>query len=388
METPIPDTKKSDTKKSDTKKSDTESKKILLKRKSLIDLRVLAHKYAQTQTQMSNEKIITEFKKLVNTIKNKMNTAEDQKERTRQSFRLKQTESFIAFLDNYETQIHSGEDLKGIKGIGKGTIEKVDEILKTGELVENSATKATAEEIAYTTAIAKLTSIHGIGAVKAKKFYEKGYTNHTQLLNAFSEEKIKLTNDIRIGVQYYDILHTRIPREEITKIITFLKKFITKHDLNIKLEGVGSYRRGCITSGDMDVLITGRIEGDGKEHDILNEFIELLKTEGAIIETLGLGTTKFMGIIKIKTSTPVHIDIRYVPPENWACGLMYFTGSKLHNILMRQVCLKQGKTLNEYNLSCLDKETQIVGESIPVRTEKEIYENLGIIPLKPIERDF
>ena len=119
----------------------------------------------------------------------------------------------------------------------------------------------------------------------------------------------------------------------------------------------GSYRRGAKDSGDIDVLITSNSDTTSSG-ELRQKLIKHLIKIGLITHTLANGKHKFMGISKLEGfSVSRHIDIMDTAPENYPFAVLYFTGSGAFNAKMRAHALKQGYSLNEYELS--DKLTKI-----------------------------
>ncbi|RIK79953.1 MAG: DNA polymerase/3'-5' exonuclease PolX [Planctomycetota bacterium] len=131
-----------------------------------------------------------------------------------------------------------------------------------------------------------------------------------------------------------------------------------------QLEMAGSYRRGRDTVGDLDVLAVA----DDPEA-LMDRFATIADLETVI----GRGDTK----MSVRLSTGVQIDLRVVPPQSFGAALVYFTGSKDHNIVLRSLAKKEGLKINEYGV--FRGEKYVAG-----RTEKEVYDTLGL-PVFPPE---
>ena len=134
------------------------------------------------------------------------------------------------------------------------------------------------------------------------------------------------------------------------------------------LELVGSLRRGCETTGDIDILATGATP------DLLTHF-----TRYALVErVLGLGDTK----ASVLLTSQIQADLLLVGPASRGAALCYFTGSKAHNIAIRQRALARGYTLNEYALA-----DAVTGATIAGETEEGIYAALGLPWIDPALRE-
>ncbi len=131
---------------------------------------------------------------------------------------------------------------------------------------------------------------------------------------------------------------------------------------------VGSLRRGCETCGDIDVLAVGG------ERSSMDAFVEYPKVE----RVLGHGDTK----ASVRLSGGYQADLRLVPAESRGAAMQYFTGSKAHNIVLRDRAIQRGLKLNEYGLFRASDDTRIAGES-----EDGIYEALGLHYVEPELRE-
>jgi len=137
----------------------------------------------------------------------------------------------------------------------------------------------------------------------------------------------------------------------------------------IELATCGSLRRMQETIGDIDILASS-------EHPdaVMEAFLEL----ELVGRTLARGDTK----CSVITLRGLQVDLRVVPPDAWGAALIYFTGSKAHNIKIRQLALKQGLTLNEYGLFTVDEKKRVAAH-----TEEEVYRTLGMPWIPPPMRE-
>jgi DNA polymerase (family 10) len=137
-----------------------------------------------------------------------------------------------------------------------------------------------------------------------------------------------------------------------------------------KITPAGSLRRGRETVGDLDLLVTGPGAADA-----LEKFVKLPKT----VEVLGKGANKASVSYGHEG---IQVDLRALPAESYGAALQYFTGSKDHNVALRQRALKMGYTLSEYALARVDTNERVAGA-----TEEEIYEKLGLAWIPPELRE-
>lgn len=265
--------------------------------------------------------------------------------------------------------------LKGLPGIGTTILSKLEEFVKTGSLstLENEKDNP----------INFFTDIHGIGPKKAEELIKLGITSISQL-----RENQSHLNDIqKIGLKYYDDIKQRIPREEIDDFFITLSLFFEENaPKGSSFDIVGSYRRGLSNSGDIDVIITNEFN----DFSVFNIIIDLLIKEKIIIEVLSRGKIKSLVIAKIypenNNCIARRIDFLYSPPSEYSFAILYFTGSKIFNTIMRQRALDLGYTLNEHGISYMKygiKYEKVIQE---FPSEKSIFDFLGIKFQKPEER--
>ena len=196
-----------------------------------------------------------------------------------------------------------------------------------------------------------------------------------------------------VGLKHVDNLSKRIPRVEITKMEKLLKSIVAKISENMIITVCGSYRRGTLDSGDIDVLLThkkclSQQDTMSLEPSPLNLLIHCMIKVGFLVDHLTLdGDTKYMGFCKIrKNGTPRRIDIRFVGYECYGAALLYFTGSMEFNKDMRAHALKKGYSVNEYKLTKM-KNGKLTNEFVSFPTEEEICEFLDYPYKIPTERN-
>jgi NAD-dependent DNA ligase len=271
------------------------------------------------------------------------------------------------------TDIRGPEDIKDIKGIGPAILKKLTEYTETGKIA--------LIERAHADPLTLLTNVYGIGPKKAEELIATGITTIEQL----KQQSSTLLNEVQqIGLQYYEDILERIPRNEIEKFEEIFRNMFqtiaSKDDRN-KLEIVGSYRRGALNSGDIDVIITG------SNSSIYTQFVQLLIQRKIIIEVLSSGNSKTLVIGKLnEDSIARRIDFLFTPLNEYAFAILYFTGSKTFNTLMRQEAINQGYTFNEHGIYSLTKGVKgpKIQESFP--TEKSIFDFLQLVYVEPFKR--
>jgi DNA polymerase (family 10) len=144
--------------------------------------------------------------------------------------------------------------------------------------------------------------------------------------------------------------------------------YLREHSPAVEFIPVGSVRRGCETCGDIDILAVG---GDPSLMDIFS-------THPRVERILGRGDTK----TSIRLQGGYQADLRLVPADSRGAAMQYFTGSKAHNIAVRDRAIQHGYKLNEYGLFRADSDERVAGTS-----EEEIYEALGMAWVDPALRE-
>ena len=328
-----------------------------------------------------NKNIINQFELLIKQIKLDINNTSGL-ESVKHSFRLNSIKNALKIIKEYPKKIKSSDDLKGIKGIGKGTLRRIDEILKTKKLKEIKIT----DSVKYLESIENLIKIFGIGQKKAHELVTQyNITNITDLKKLIKNKKIKLPDNIIKGLKYVNKTKFNIPRKYIDEIYLYLIKKALIYDSNLYVIICGSYRRLKPTSNDIDILIYHnniKTKKGAQTSNIMTNFIKLLVTDKFIVDnyTSYNVPTKFMGLCKYKRKDLYRIDIRLIPLESIHPAMLYFTGSRDFNKKLRRIAMNLNYTLNEYGL--FDSKNKVIN----VQSEKDIFDILGVEYLQPHQR--
>ncbi len=263
-------------------------------------------------------------------------------------------------------------ELKGLPNIGDTILTKLKELQETGTLKLLERERNDPVQI--------FTKIHGIGPKKAQSIVDKNIKSISQL-----KENTSILNDNqKIGLKYFEDINKRIPRSIIDKYNDIFKLVIEElNDKNIIFEIVGSYRRGAKTSGDIDLVISH----SKNDSSIFLKFLDLLKKKDIIVEFLTKGKIKSLTITKLEDDIARRVDFLYSPPDEYSFAVLYFTGSKAFNTVMRHRALKFGFTLNEHGFSKMEGKKK--GEKMTVMdfpSEKSIFDFLQMEYKEPYER--
>ena len=293
-------------------------------------------------------------------------------------FQMKAYASAVEALRAFDGPIVKPEDVAGIKGVGEKIRLKVKEIIDTGKLKAATEARASLPLEAYKI----LRDIHGVGPAKASQLIEKGITSVTQLRTASEADSKLLTAAQKLGILYYEDALLRIPRAEMVQHEALLLS-----GLDPRFEGtiVGSYRRGASSSGDIDMLLTLPDSMTVKEQgELFSQMVASFKEKNYIVDKLSSGPTKFLGYCRLnKDSSVRRLDLLMIPKSEYACAILYFTGSKEFNVAFRSYAIEKGYTLNEHRLEATKAGVPVV----PTFTvEKDIFDFLGLQYIEPSKR--
>lgn len=336
--------------------------------------------------------LITKYEKKKNELKN------DPSEKKKIQFKISSFKKGLEQIKKYKFMILSTDDIKNLPGVGKGILERVSEILDTGKLIELNENlnieKYESDNIIFLDDLQRIT---GVGPVKAKNLLENGI-KLIDLLNALKKNNdninsipdnsiLSLLNHHQlVGLKYLEDIEKRIPRKEIELFLEIFKSIFNEIDKDIKFEICGSFRRKEETSGDIDILLTHPEFTDLSiinRKKLLPSLISILIKKNIIVDNLTFeGNTKYMGICKLSsTNLARRIDIRCVPFSSYIPSILYFTGSKKHNVEIRKLFLKKNMKLSEYNLIEIG-----TNKEIKLETEEDIYSILSIDYVLPENR--
>ena len=335
-----------------------------------------------------NEQIINLFGKLVKQIAYDIDIEQYKKKRTVNLFRLKQLNNAYEIIKKYPTKIKNGTELSEIKGIGKGIISRINEIIETGKLAELRSHEKELEQSEY---VEKLKEIYGIGERKAYELVSTyGITSVADLKYAYYTGIIQLNKNVLMGLKYYGTYKQQIPREEMMRMEKYIINIAKTIDAKLEVKICGSFRRLKPFSNDIDCMLSHpNIKTDDdmqSKTNYLHLLIDALKDDMFIVDSLTgeRVETKFMGFCQYTKKLPVRrIDIRYIPTEAYYSSLLYFTGSGPFNQRMRQFAKKEGYKLNEYGLYKINGKKYI---KIDVSSEEDIFNKLGMDYVSPEKR--
>ena len=281
----------------------------------------------------------------------------------------KAKESIILF----KNPITEVSQLKGQKGIGKTILTKLQEFVDTGKLSVLEKAKSNPMFI--------FTEVYGIGPKKAEELVKK---HNVKTIAELRERQDELLNDVqKKGLKYYEDILKRIPRKEIDTYEKELKKIFDKvKNKDSTFQIMGSYRRGAKDSGDIDICISDPKDDVG----VFNRFIDALIEKNILIEVLSRGNTKSLGVSKLRRKPARRIDFMFTKHKELAFALLYFTGSKAFNTVMRKRALDLGYSMNEHGLYKMvnGKKGEKLDRYFP--TEESVFKFMGMVYKGPTER--
>ncbi|MDG6985525.1 MAG: DNA polymerase/3'-5' exonuclease PolX [Nitrososphaerota archaeon] len=262
-------------------------------------------------------------------------------------------------------QIWREKRLEEIKYVGEGIAKKIDEYLRTGrlELLERLRERTPA-------GVPLLMKVQGIGPRTAYRLsHEMGITSVDQLKSALDSGRLDMEfgpavrESFRLGVQKLQSYERRMLLPEAEGAYQKMASYFGA--LGISVGMAGSLRRGRSTIGDLDILSTD------------TRVIDAVKGCPGVAQVLESGPRR----ASVKLEEGTQVDVRLFKREEYGAALIYFTGSKDHNIALRNLAIEKGWKLNEYGM--LDK----AGKRLAGETEEEVYSRLGMEFIPPELRE-
>jgi DNA polymerase/3'-5' exonuclease PolX len=281
--------------------------------------------------------------------------------------------------------VRSLDDLAGVEGIGAKMKLKLSEIFSTGKLRAAEEAKADPDFVAYN----ELLKIYGVGPVKARQFVDAGINGVEAIRKLVARDPSALTAAQKLGLKYYEDTQERIERSEIDEHRVVLEKAFGA--VGLTMEIVGSYRRGAVNSGDIDVLVTdgSAALGKSKMSAAFKKAVDSLESGGYLLGILARGPTKTLAYAGIGagagaagTKKGRRLDLLLTDPEEYPYAILYFTGSDQFNIAMRRWALDCGYTMNEHGMVSTGDNSP----APPMKCERDIFDFLGLAWVAPTER--
>ncbi len=263
-------------------------------------------------------------------------------------------------------------DLRALPGIGKDIAARVLELAETGGSAFHRELAA-----AFPAGLLDVLRLQGVGPKTTALLYQElqvgSVAQLTQALDSGAVRGVKGMGPgkeaaLRKAIEDHQSFAGRYLASEVWQQAHAVLAHLSAACPDATFDLVGSLRRGAETCGDLDILATDA----GPE--VMQHFTSFARVE----RVLGQGPTKS----SVRLGKGLQADLRLVPAESRGAALQYFTGSKAHNIELRDRAVRQGLKLNEYGLFRLEDDTRVAGE-----TEASIYEALGLAWIAPELRE-
>jgi len=299
------------------------------------------------------------------------------------SFRVRSyrnaAEAIEALPQQIADLIQEPKKLLEIQGIGKGMQANLLQLFKEGRIEAHSELLKK-----YRPSMLELLKIQGLGPKTIALIWSAHQVSDLEGVEKLAREG-KIRELPRMGEKHELKLlkaiedYRRIAGRFLLDTAEQLAEKLVEHLLATpgieKVTPAGSLRRGRETVGDLDILVTGKgcIEAESRQ-----TLIELLLRFPGLMDVIAQGENK----VSFRHRNGMQVDVRLLPPESFGAAMQYFTGSKAHNVALRQRALKMGFTLNEYALATLEDEKPVAGA-----TEEEIYSKLKLDFIPPELRE-
>src|SRR6476660_1381763 len=299
------------------------------------------------------------------------------------SFRIRSYRNAAEAIEAHPQQISDliaePKQVLAISGIGKGMLENLKEMMSQGKLSLHAELLKK-----YHPSMLQLLKVQGLGPKTIALIWSAYQVSDLEGVEQLAREgKIRILP--RLGEKHEQKLlkaiedYRRIAGRFLLDVAEKQAEKIAEHLHDYpgveKATPAGSLRRGRETVGDLDIVVTGPACCDDAERQKLIEHI--IKLPG-LMEIIARGENK----VSFRLRGGMQVDIRTLAPESFGAAMQYFTGSKAHNVALRQRALKMGYTLNEYSLARLDNQ-QVVAS----KTEQDIYAALKLDYIPPEIRE-
>ncbi len=292
----------------------------------------------------------------------------------------KAAELIASLAESIEVMARDPEKLEELPGIGERMAEHIREILSTGDY---ALRKKLLKK--YPLTMLELLTLQSLGPKKALILWREFKCCTVEQLEELAREgKLrdlagfgeKTEQNILKAIEVYKKISGRflipIAEHETAKLIAYIQRYGKPI---ASITPAGSLRRWKETIGDLDLLLTLAPETQPKELEAIKEHI---LGYGELEQVLARGENK----VSFRVAKGLQVDVRLLQPENYGAALIYFTGSKEHNVSLRGRAIKMGYTLNEYALATLKEERRAAGAS-----EEEVYAKLKLDFIPPELRE-
>ncbi|WP_107840741.1 DNA polymerase/3'-5' exonuclease PolX [Metasolibacillus meyeri] len=290
------------------------------------------------------------------------------------SFKVSAFRKAAAALETDERSLSEIEDITAIKGIGKGTAAVIEDLLQNGQ----SAVLQELEQ-AVPKGLIPLMKVPGLGGKKLAKLYQElGVTDVDSLLQACEAGQVqalagfgaKTEEKIKKELMNLGSRAERLPIWQLESVVLEINEVLAKIAEVERFSVAGSFRRTNETSKDVDFIVATTAPEAVREA-ILSQLV--------ILEIVAAGDTKIS--VVLDQDEPVSVDFRLVTLSEYATALHHFTGSKDHNVRMRQLAKAQGKKISEYGVEQPD------GTMMTFASEQEFFAHFDLPFIPPAVRE-
>jgi DNA polymerase (family 10) len=270
-----------------------------------------------------------------------------------------------------EVLVKQGADLRQVPGVGEGIAATLKALIEGGDLPKPKRPEPPREP----QAARELRRVEALGPKRAKQLVEAGITDLASLEKAARKGTLRTMPGFGESLErrILEALSRRTEQEDVRRIRPLLGTLVGRLQEAVAaapgiaaVEVAGSYRRRKDTIGDLDLIAVGDHAAAAKA----------LESHHEVAHVIATGPAK----TSVRLAKGLQVDLRSVPAESFGAALVYFTGSREHNVALRALARKKGLTLNEYGL--FEGKRQVAG-----RTEEEVYGALGLPWVPPELRE-
>jgi DNA polymerase (family 10) len=281
-------------------------------------------------------------------------------------------ETLESLTEEVEAVSRRGE-LQKISGIGKDLAAKIGEYLASGKIADLEAMR---KEVPR--GLLSIMDVQGLGPKTAKLLYDRLGVDSVEKLEAVTRSgeilkvpgiREKTRENILKGIATWKAGQSRMPVGKALGIVDTLIEALRAHGGVTQIEAAGSIRRRRETVGDIDILVTS-----SDPPRVIETFVSL----PSALDVLARGETK----ASIRHQEGIQVDLRVVEPEAFGAALQYFTGSKEHNVRVREIASKKGLKVSEYGV--FDEKS---GKRVGGATEEDVYLAVGFPWIPPELRE-
>ena len=263
---------------------------------------------------------------------------------------------------------------KELQGIGKTIEEKIVQVVEDGEM--HALTK---RKKIIPAEVVTFMRLPGLGPKTAARIWQElGVTTIDELKRAAEAEQLRTLAGLGAKTEERILKALAEKKQEPSDrrllgdglgALLAVVEVLQQHPASVKVSEAGSARRRKETFRDLDIIATA------KEPEALIDYFTKLKW---VIEVIAKGPTK----ATVLSNEGLRFDLRVVPPESYGNLLQHFTGSKDHNVALRERAVKDGLSVSEYSITVVD-----TGEELKFAEEREVYERLGYQFIPPELRE-